>query len=212
MSGLDSTLNRFPAAKALVLWEDAKKTGVVVSSVTVAYYFMEHSGSTLIALLSKLLMFATIASYIFTHATKLLKWDAVRDKMLKIPELDEATARKIGDFIQKKANVTSRFGNQLLSGTDMMLSLKTCAALYVVGTIAGLIPMLTLVYVAFVLLFTVPKGYQLKKPEVDKLLATAEKHLGAYKDVVMDNVAKVIPAAKPAAGGASAAPPEPKTE
>jgi len=45
-----------------------------------------------------------------------------------------------------------------------------------------------------------------------QLLATAEKHLGAYKDVVMDNVAKVIPAAKPAAGGASAAPPEPKTE
>jgi len=54
--------------------------------------------------------------------------DAVRDKMLKIPELDEATARKIGDFIQKKANVTSRFGNQLLSGTDMMLSLKVSVA------------------------------------------------------------------------------------
>jgi len=52
----------------------------------------------------------------------------VRDKMLKIPELDEATARKIGDFIQKKANVTSRFGNQLLSGTDMMLSLKVSVA------------------------------------------------------------------------------------
>lgn len=61
-----------------MLWEDAKKTGVVVSSVTVAYYFMEHSGSTLIALLSKLLMFATIASYIFTHATKLLKWCVLR--------------------------------------------------------------------------------------------------------------------------------------
>lgn len=56
----------------------------------------------------------------------LLAWcrDAVREKLMKIPELDEATARKIGDFIQKKANVTSRFGNQLLSGTDVMLSLK----------------------------------------------------------------------------------------
>jgi hypothetical protein len=45
---------------------------------------------------------------------------------------------------------------------------QTCAALYVVGSIAGLIPMLTLLYVAFVLLFTAPKGYQLKKAEVDK--------------------------------------------
>jgi hypothetical protein len=62
------------AAKALVLWEDAKKTGVVVSGVTVAYYFMEHSGSTLIALLCNLLMCATIASFLFTHVTNLLKW------------------------------------------------------------------------------------------------------------------------------------------
>ena len=59
---------------------------------------------------------------------------------------------------------------------------QTCAALYVVGTIAGLIPMLTLVYVAFVLLFTVPKGYQLKKPEVDKVapprqLTSKQPHL-----------------------------------
>lgn len=61
-----------------MLWEDAKKTAVVVSGVTVAYYFLEHSGSTLIALLCKLLMFATIASYIFTYATKLLKWCVLR--------------------------------------------------------------------------------------------------------------------------------------
>jgi hypothetical protein len=30
----------------------------------------------------------------------------------------------MGDFIQKKANETARFGNMLLSGTDLMLSLK----------------------------------------------------------------------------------------
>jgi hypothetical protein len=59
-----------------VLWEDVKKTGGVVSCVTVTYYLMEHSGSTLIALLCKLLMSATIFAYLFTHANTFLKWCA----------------------------------------------------------------------------------------------------------------------------------------
>ena len=41
-----------------------------------------------------------------------------------------------------------------------------------------------------------------------QLLATAEKHLGAYVDVVKDNLAKFLPPAKPAAAGAAV----PKTE
>jgi hypothetical protein len=73
------------------------------------------------------LVFGSGCSRVAEHVSVGWRRDAVRDKMFKIPELDEATARKIGDFIQKKANATSRFGNLLLSGTDVVLSVKVRA-------------------------------------------------------------------------------------
>lgn len=64
------------------------------------------------------------------------------------------------------------FLKRVLHLTDPIATGQTAAALYTVARIAGLVSPVTLAFVLVLLAFTLPKIYELRKPQIDDAVAT----------------------------------------
>jgi hypothetical protein len=58
--------------KALLLWEDPKKSGAVLAGATVVYFLLEMSGYTMLYLIPTLMLVAVIASFVFSRGSRFL--------------------------------------------------------------------------------------------------------------------------------------------
>lgn len=187
---------KFPKpVKELLLWEDVKKSGAVLAGATLVYFLLEKSGYTMLFLIPMLMIVAVIASFVFSFAAKFLGKSSLS---IKIPELDDTAARQIASHIQYTHNRFSCAANKVLSGEDMMMSLKVLLVLYLVSQIGKHFRVLTLAYLVVFMAFSVPKIYQMKKTEIDQLLVTAKRQMQEYYKVIETNVLSKLPKSKAA--------------
>lgn len=182
-----------PRTKALVMWQDPKKTGAMFGGSTLIYYFLEQSGYTAISLVSNLLLLAVIGSFLWSSASRFMNKPSLS---LHVPEIDEQTARTLAEHFQTGFNKAGLYSNRVLSGTEPILTLKTAGVLYVVSRFGGWFHFWTLCYMVVFCVFTVPKVYEMKQTEIDQLLAKASKQLGAYSDVLKQNATNMLNKAK----------------
>jgi len=187
---------KFPKpVKELLLWEDAKKSGAVLFGATAVYFVLEKSGYTMLFLVPALMIVAVIASVVLSFGARFLGKSSMN---VKIPELDDTGARQIATHIQYAHNRFSAVANKALSGEELGKSLKVVGALWVVAQIGKLFHVLTLAYLVVFTAFTIPKIYQLKKPEIDQLLVTAKRQMQEYYKVIETNVLSKLPKGKAA--------------
>lgn len=182
-----------PQSKAMVMWEDPKKSGAVFGGATMLYYFLERSGYTAISLVSNMLLLAVIGSFLWSSASRFMNKESLK---LHIPEIDDTTARALAEHFQTGFNKAGVYGNRVLTGGEPILTLKTAALLYVVSSFGGFFHFWTLCYTVVFLAFTTPKIYEMKKTEIDQLMAKASKQLGAYGEVFKANANNMLNKAK----------------
>eukprot|EP00963_Diacronema_lutheri_P014260 scaffold2858_cov659-Pavlova_lutheri.AAC.231 len=87
--------------------------------------------------------------------------------------------------------------HRLASGQDVMLSLKVGGVLYLAGKIGNAVRLLTLLYVVFILAFTLPKAYRMYDKQLDEVLQLVKKQISKLVTLVNEKVLSKIPKAKP---------------
>lgn len=180
----------FKPVKALLPWEDPKKSGAILAGATVVYFLLEMSGYTMLYLIPTLMLVAVIASFVFSYGSRFL---GRSHAAIKIPELDDTAARQISANIQFASNRAGAVANKVLSGEEPASTLKVAAGLYLVSYVGRFFHVFTLAYLVVVLAFTAPKVYQLKKTEIDQLLSTATRQAVEYKKVVEQQILSKLP-------------------
>lgn len=181
----------------LVMWTDPIKSGAVFGATTVAYILLEHSSYTLLSILSYVLLSLVIALFVYSNLASFLnrpQLTMLSEENLQLSDgAVKASSEKIATAINKVLGMVQR----LASGQDVMLSLKVGGILYLTGKIGNAVRLLTLLYVAFLLAFTLPKAYRVYDKQLDEVLKIIKEQISKLVALVNDKVLSKIPKAKP---------------
>jgi len=181
----------------LVMWTDPIKSGAVFGATTVAYILLEHSSYTLLSILSYMLLSLVIALFVYSNLASFLNRPQLtmlsKENLKLSDDAVQASSEKIATTINKVLGMVER----LASGQDVMLSLKVGGILYLAGKIGNAVRLLTLLYVAFLLAFTLPKAYRMYDKQLDEVLVLIKQHISKLVALVNDKVLSKIPKAKP---------------
>lgn len=179
------------------MWTDPIKSGAVFGATTVAYILLEHSSYTLLSILSYVLLSLVIALFVYSNLASFLnrpQLTMLSEENLQLSDgAVKASSEKIATAINKVLGMVQR----LASGQDVMLSLKVGGILYLTGKIGNAVRLLTLLYVAFLLAFTLPKAYRVYDKQLDEVLKIIKEQISKLVALVNDKVLSKIPKAKP---------------
>lgn len=185
-------------------WTDPIKTGIVfgtvlASLISVCYF----SVISVVSYTSLLALMAVIALKIYTYVMVTFLKKEATNPISKYAGVDVTIpAEKVTDFANcatNKINKTILELRRLFLVENMVDSIKFGLSLWFMTYIGSWFNMMTLIILAWVGLFTIPKVYLNNKAAIDPIL---EKIKVQY-DEVMGKVSAMIPAGAKAAAAAS---------
>lgn len=194
MEKVMNCLESRPEVKQLVMWEDPKKTGGLLAGSTLFYMVIERSGYTMLTLTANTLLLVVISCFLWANLSTILGRSG--PPIPKI-EISEATARAIADKSAASINKACAFGYAVLSGSDIMLSVKSAAGLWFVGKVGAWFNFWSLCYFVVLSCLTVPKVYIAKQKEIDEVAAIGMQHAKTYYAVVEKAIMAKMPKAAP---------------
>lgn len=192
----------------LILWRDYKKTGAVVAVVSVAYYFLELSGIPVYRLVLNSVAGGALATLLWANLGSVVNRPGP-----PVPKFltHGFTSTEIVSYAEKYTEPLNKYlgyVGRVLQGKDQTLSLQVAAAAGLSSIFFLFISPLTLAFVAFAVLFSVPKLYELNKERVDGQLGKAQSGISsAYKSIdesLLQKIPKAESVAKQAAASTAA--------
>jgi len=169
-----------PRVKDLILWRDPRYTGAIFSSVLVL--LVSLASFSLITVVSTFLLLALIVvgSYRLYAAVIYRIKGSYDDTLDKISALDISIPHdKLEQVVRRlevDANTTLKQLKALVLWDSVTHSSIAIAVLYVIHGIGAIFNTSTLIILAFVGVFTLPKVYEVYHVEIDRVLAkVAEK-------------------------------------
>ncbi|RAL51435.1 hypothetical protein DM860_010937 [Cuscuta australis] len=166
----------------IFLWRDKKVTAGVLGFATAIWVFFELLEYHLLTLVCHVLILALAISFLSSNASIFLKKSPLHIPEVKIPEkivLDVASALRI------EINGALASLRDIASGKDLKKFLGVIGGLFGLSILGSCCNFLTLFYICFVVLHTVPVLYEKYEDEIDTF---AEKAMGEIKKqyVVID--------------------------
>ncbi|GFP81036.1 reticulon-like protein b2 [Phtheirospermum japonicum] len=174
----------------IYLWRDKKITSGVLGVATAIWVLFELLEYHLLSLVCHILIFALAIFFLWTNASTFINKSPPKIPEVVIPEdivLGVASALRI-EF--NGAFATLR---QIASGRDIKKFLAVIAGLWVLSVLGSCMNFLTLFYICFVLLHTVPVLYEKYEDQVDAFAEKAEAELKKQYAVFDAKVLSKIP-------------------
>ncbi|KAM1476749.1 hypothetical protein FF1_038214 [Malus domestica] len=162
-------------AADVFLWRDKKASAGVLIALTIIWVFFELFEYHLLTLVSHLLILGIASLFLWSNASTFINKSPPHIPQVQIPE---KLVLQIASVITLEINRAFVILREIASGKDLKQFLSVIAGLWVVSILGKWYNFLTLVYIAVVLLFTLPVFYEKYDDQVD---AVAEKALVEIK-------------------------------
>lgn len=194
---------QFQAVEDLLLWRDIPKSAGVLAIFTVVYFLLEISSTPLLTWISNLGVVAILGTAIWGAVGRAMNITGPSDHLPSLVRtgIDEAGARAIAEKARQHVNLALAKVGLLLGGTDLTMSIKALAVLWVVGWVGRIISPVGLLFLVIVLLFSLPKLYEMRKDDVDRVAGMAVQNAGKHYEVarakVNEAVARLTPKKAP---------------
>ncbi|XP_074319728.1 reticulon-like protein B5 [Silene latifolia] len=172
------------------MWRDKKISATVLGVATVIWFLFELLEYHLLTLVCHILIFTLSVLFLWSNASAFVKKAPPRIPDVHIPEnalLEFASA------LRSEINQVLAVLRDVASGKDLKKFLVVIAGLWVVSVVGGWFNFLTLVYLLFVLLHTLPVLYEKYEDEVDAFAEKASLELKKHYAVVDEKVLSKIP-------------------
>ncbi|GER46684.1 reticulon-like protein [Striga asiatica] len=174
----------------IFLWRDKKISAGVLGLATAIWVLFELMEYHLLTLVCHILILALAISFLWTNASTFINKSPPKIPQVVVPEdfvLGVASALRI-EF--NGAFATLR---EIASGRDIKKFLAVIAGLWVVSVLGSCMNSLTLFYICFVLLHTVPVLYEKYEDQVDAFAEKAEAEIKKQYAVFNAKVLSKIP-------------------
>ncbi|KAH7513854.1 reticulon-like protein B2 [Ziziphus jujuba] len=170
----------------IFLWRNKKVSAGVLGFATAVWVLFELVEYHLLTLLCHLLILALALSFLWSNACTFIHKSPPRIPEVRIPE---DPVLQIANVLRIEINRGFAILRDIASGRDLKKFLSVIAGLWVLSIVGNWCNFLTLFYIAFVLLHTVPVFYEKYEDRVDKF---AEKALIEIKKQYAVFDAKVL--------------------
>ncbi|XP_059663602.1 reticulon-like protein B5 [Cornus florida] len=173
----------------IILWRNKQISAGMLASVTVIWFLFEWNGyhfltfvcHSLILSLATLFLWSNISSYI--------------NKPLNIPEivLPEDLFKRSALFLRCQFNQAFAMFREVASGKDLKKFLYAITALWVISVVGSWFDFLTLIYIMFVMLLTLPFLYEMNEDPVDAYAEKAHNEFKKQYKVLDETVLQKLP-------------------
>ncbi|KAG6494000.1 hypothetical protein ZIOFF_049013 [Zingiber officinale] len=173
------------------LWKDKKASAAVLGGATTIWILFELMEYHLLTLVCHSLIFALAIIFLWSNATNLINKSRPHIPEVSIPE--DLTV-KIALSLRYEINRSLAVLREIALGRDLKKFLTVIAGLWVFSIIGNFTNFLTLFYIVFVTLHTVPFLYNKYEDEVDgfteKAIAEFKKHYAVVHAKYLSKIPK----------------------
>jgi len=204
---------RSQALEDLLMWREPRRSAAYAAAGTAAYLLLEWSNISLLTLAANLAFLAVAAGVLAALAARFLGRPPPPLPALLRDGVPPEAAAAAAERGRRAANAALALAGRLLGGQELGLSARAAAALWLAGSVGRVLTLPGLAYTAAFFAFTLPRGYEWRKAQVDAALAAAGAKLAVVAALappaVSRHMSRLVGAAAggAAAGAAPAAPP-----
>lgn len=147
-----------------LLWRDKFMAGGILAGATIVYFILEHSGYTLLSIISNLLLVTFGALFIWSNAAVFLNRSPP-----PLPDLhvSEEVASSLAVALRVEVNRALAVAHDIALGKDFKLFLKVMGVLWGLSVVGGWFHFLTLVYLAVLVSHTIPVVYDTYEDQIE---------------------------------------------
>lgn len=172
-----------PAVEELIYWRQVKKSGLVFGAVLAVLLSLTcFSLISVVAYLALGALTVAIAFRVYRNVLQAVQksseghpFKEYLDKDLSVPK---EKVHEAADLLAKHADQVVVRLRSLFLVEDLVDSLKLALLLWVLTYVGSWFNGMTLIILAYVALFTLPKVYETYKTEIDQYLSVARTHVG----------------------------------
>ncbi|KAK9059642.1 hypothetical protein SSX86_020346 [Deinandra increscens subsp. villosa] len=176
-------------AADIFLWRNKKKSAGILGSATIIWALFEMIEYHLLSLLCHVLILVLGIHFLWSNTLNLF----YRCPQFPQVALEEDTVLQLALVLRLEINNALEVLREIASGKDLKKFLAVIAGLWIVSIAGSCCTLLTLVYICFVLLHTVPFLYERHKDKADVCLEKAEAELSKQFDVLHERVLSRLP-------------------
>ncbi|XP_042044090.1 reticulon-like protein B4 [Salvia splendens] len=174
----------------IFLWRDKKVSAGVLGAATVIWVLFELLEYHLLALVCHILILGLSIVFLWSNTASLIKKSRPRIPEVVIPE---DIVRDVASAFRSEINFALAILRDIASGKDVKSFLAVIAGLWVLSVLGSCLNFLTLFYVGFLLLHSVPLLYEKYEDQVDAFAEKAEAELKKQYAVFSSQVLSKIP-------------------
>ncbi|CAH9093070.1 unnamed protein product [Cuscuta epithymum] len=172
------------------LWRNKKISAAGLGGATAIWVLFELLEYHLLALVCHVLIVALAVSFLWSYASSFINKSPPRIPELHIPKQPFI---EVADAVTVGINHGLGLLRDIASGRDLKTFLVVIAGLWILSIVGSWCNFLTLFYIIFVLLHTVPVIYEKYEDEIDLLAEKAMKELKKQYAVFDEKVLSKIP-------------------
>ncbi|KAI4370265.1 hypothetical protein MLD38_018632 [Melastoma candidum] len=174
----------------LLLWRDKKISAGALGVATAVWILFELAEYHLLTLVCHILILALAVLFLWSNANAFINKSPPRIPEVSIPE---HPVIEFASVLIVEINRTFALLREIASGRDLKKFLMAIAGLWLVSIVGSWCNFLTLFYIVFVLLHSVPVLYEKHQDKVDPLAEKAGMELKKYYAVLDEKVLSKIP-------------------
>ncbi|KAJ4752482.1 Reticulon-like protein [Rhynchospora pubera] len=175
----------------LLLWKDKKLSAGILGSVTAIWLLFEVLGYHLLTFICHALILCLAVLFVWSNASAFINKSPPRIPEVSIPE---DLIVKIALSIRYEINRGFRSLREIATGHSLQKFLIVIGCFWVMSIIGSSCSFLTLVYVDFLMMFTIPYLYDKYEDKVDPLAEKAtielKKHYATFDEKVLSKIPK----------------------
>lgn len=173
----------------VILWRNKKMSASVLGGATALWVFFELLEYHLLTLVCNILILVFAVLFLWSNASKFINKSPPRIPEVKIPE---DTLLHVADSIRIEINHLLDMLRYIASGRDLKKFITVVFGLWVLSVVGKWCNFLTLFYITFVALHTVPVLYEKYEDEVDafaeKAMIVMKKQYAVFNDKVLSKI------------------------
>ncbi|XP_024989499.1 reticulon-like protein B5 [Cynara cardunculus var. scolymus] len=174
----------------ILLWRNKKSSICVLGVATLIWALFEWIEYHLLSLLCHVLIIVLGIHFLWSNT-----FNVIYSRCPQFPQvaIHEDTALQIASVLRFEINKSLVVLREIASGKDLKEFLAVIAGLWIVSIAGSCCNLLTLIYICFVLLLTVPLLYERQKDQIDVLIEKAEGELKKQYEVFHAKVLSKVP-------------------
>ncbi|KAK9668061.1 hypothetical protein RND81_13G032800 [Saponaria officinalis] len=176
-------------AADVLLWRDKKISAGVLGTVTAVWMLFEVFEYHLLTLICHLLILTLAVLFLWSNASTFINKSPPQIPEVNIPE---GQVLEIASALRYEINRGLASLREIASGRDLKKFLAVIAGLWVFSILGSCCNFLTLFYISFVLLHTLPVLYEKYEDQVDafgeKAMIEFKKHYAVFEEKVLSKI------------------------